>query len=52
MSDYVELIDGDGHTIGWCRSISPEYDQGGYTVVQLDEYTPKCATKDLTLEGE
>ena len=52
MSDLVELIDGDGTVIGWARSVSPEYDQGGHAVVQLDEYTPKCATECLTLEGE
>lgn len=44
MSDYVELIDGDGNVIGRCRSISPEYDQGDHTVVQLDEWEPYDAS--------
>ncbi|WP_293954943.1 hypothetical protein [uncultured Corynebacterium sp.] len=45
MSDRVELIDGDGTVIGWCRSMSPPGDRGDRVVVQCDEWVPNATVE-------
>lgn len=44
MSDHIEVIDDDGHTLGWCRAVHESHETPQVLLHEWEPNTPLTAT--------